>query len=483
MFHADYIPCSSGSAGSMERFQVKTSSMARILLVALAFGFFGKVGSAAVVYDQPAGSGGEILLSSWWSPEGDDHDQYIWDNFTLSMDQQISQISWRGGFDPMRFGSGGPVLDFTLSIYASISAGTQPDVTKPPLRKYSTGGNANQTRAGTFEGTSVYDYTFTLPESFSASAGAKYWLQIQAAQNGIPDWGLAKGSGGDGSHFRKIVLMGDNKYQVAQGDAAFRLASAASEPAPVIFKFGALESTDSGPLHFLNGELYTSGSGWVMTLLPSSGLTQGQYEWPVLMKVLAATPANGGPEPHHAALGSCLEMQLLSLAGPPQGRLSVWEAGQARPQLTVATGDMTGSDRLRLSATGGESSSDPYGYVLGRRFMVSHPGLYSLSFKVVDTSTNGPDGGPIHTPSEPYTVYLQAGIVIASLIRESGSITATFGSEPGRSYYLERAAQCSVTALWQAIAGPLRGDGRMQTLIDTAANEAQHYYRLRTLPP
>lgn len=186
---------------------------------------------AAVVFDQPAGSTGGLLQSSWWSPEGDDHDRYVWDNFTLSSAQDISEIKWRGGHDPLKFGSGGPVLDFTLSIYASIPAGTQPDVSRLPLLELSTEGNANQTWAGEFGETSLYDYTYTLPSAFQASAGTKYWVQIQAAQNGIPDWGLARATGGDGSHFEKYVFSGTENYQAALGDAAFTLTSAVPEPA------------------------------------------------------------------------------------------------------------------------------------------------------------------------------------------------------------------------------------------------------------
>lgn len=168
---------------------------AAVFLMALAHAFCfsnpGAQAAGAAVYDQPPDSTGRLIQSSWWTPNGSDYDRYVWEDFTLPTAQAISQITWRGGYDPARFGSGGPVLDFTVAIYASISAGIQPDLTRAPLAEFKTGGNANEAPAGTFAGTKMYDYVFTLPVQFLAAAGTKYWVQIEASQNGIPDWGIA----------------------------------------------------------------------------------------------------------------------------------------------------------------------------------------------------------------------------------------------------------------------------------------------------
>src|SRR5574341_464352 len=81
-----------------------------------------------IVYTQPPSQSGVMYLSSRWDPNGSDFDQYVWDNFTLASNQEITEIRWRGGFDPAKFGSGGSVIDFVISIYASIPGGYQPDV-------------------------------------------------------------------------------------------------------------------------------------------------------------------------------------------------------------------------------------------------------------------------------------------------------------------------------------------------------------------
>jgi len=177
------------------------------------------------IYSQPVDPNGNLLLSSWLDPNGSDNDQYIWDSFTLQSNETITQIDWFGVYDPLRFGAGGPVIDFRVSIFPSIAAGTEPDIANPPLVHYQTGGNAGETSIGTAGGETLYAYAFSLPTPFVASAGTKYWVQIQASQHGsIPDWCLAPGRGGDGRHFRRTGgAGGDILYRSFPGDAAFTL--------------------------------------------------------------------------------------------------------------------------------------------------------------------------------------------------------------------------------------------------------------------
>ena len=178
--------------------------------------------AVGVVYNQPHVGTDKLLQSSWWDPDGSDWDQYVWDNFTFPTDQSVTEVHWRGGYDPTRFGRGGPVLEFSVAFYPSIAANIEPDIVHPPLARYRTGDNAGETAAGLFGATTLYDYAFTLPRPFQASAGVKYWVQIEAYQHGVPDWGLAAGTG-DGGYFRRISGMGDAFYQRMSGDAAFAL--------------------------------------------------------------------------------------------------------------------------------------------------------------------------------------------------------------------------------------------------------------------
>lgn len=127
-------------------------------------------------------------------------------------------------------GSGGPVLDFSVAIYPSTANGTQPDVVNPPLVQYSTGGNAGETVFGTVGGITMYSYKFVLPAAFQAAAATKYWVQIEATQNGDPDWGLAAGTGGDGWYFRRYHCGVADCYQFVPYDTAFTLLGSLNLP-------------------------------------------------------------------------------------------------------------------------------------------------------------------------------------------------------------------------------------------------------------
>lgn len=204
----------------------RSLGIALLLLVGFCLAFSGSRGAqlpAGNLYNQPISASGGLLQSSWWDPNGSDYDQYAWDAFTLQATLPITAVHWSGGYDPTHFGMGGPVVDFTVDFCATV-AGIQPDVINPPLASYQVGGNAGETLAGSFGGITMYDYSFTLPTAFTATAGTKYWVQIEAWQHGIPDWGLALGSGGEGTHFQRTAgIVGDIHYAIVPGDTTFGL--------------------------------------------------------------------------------------------------------------------------------------------------------------------------------------------------------------------------------------------------------------------
>jgi hypothetical protein len=179
----------------------------------------------APIFTQPTDPAGKLIQSSRRDPDGSNIDKYVWDNFTLQSSGTITEINWVGGYDPTRFPGGGLVIDFHVSIYPSIPAGTEPAVAYPPLVKYQTGGNAGETTIGNVGSISMHTYAFTLPKPFVALRGVKYWVQIEALQNGsIPDWGFSSGTGGDSNHYEKgSGAGGDNRYYFAPGDVAFTL--------------------------------------------------------------------------------------------------------------------------------------------------------------------------------------------------------------------------------------------------------------------
>jgi PKD repeat protein len=256
------------------------SSFARLALYLLVAA--GLSSTAAVLYSQPPSTGGVFYPSS---SSSNDYDQFVWDDFTLLSTHAITEIQWRGGYDPKYAAYAGPVVDFIVGIYGTSIAG-EPDVASLPLAEFQAGGNANETFVGTFGGIPMYDYTLVLPSAFSAEAGVKYWVQIEASQAGVPNWGITDGTGGDGTHFWAFVnYAGGLAYRWGSGDAAFTLLGPA---AGLSAHFSASPTTGQVPLTvtFTNTSAGTySSSLWdfgegITSSLPSPTHTfaaTGQY--------------------------------------------------------------------------------------------------------------------------------------------------------------------------------------------------------------
>lgn len=208
--------------------RAKSLDLNAVLVVLALAALLPSQGAAAVVFSQPA-SGAFLRQSSQigYDRFSSDYDQYVWDNFTLDFTETITEIDWRGAYTSGGY-YGGAVTDFVIGIYGSIAGGFQPDVLSPPLREYTAGGNAGETPpliSGSVT-ESMHDYAFVLPTPFVAAAGTKYWVQIEAVQNGPTDWGLAAGSNGDNSCFIAQPGVGDFQYFKVPGDVAFTLLTA-----------------------------------------------------------------------------------------------------------------------------------------------------------------------------------------------------------------------------------------------------------------
>ena len=141
--------------------------------VLLALAVSAGAGAQTVVFEQPADPAGGQYKSAWYDPDGLNDDAYVWDSFTLGANTAITQVRWRGAYTNYLSGAGkAPVYRFRVSIYASNVTGFEPDVTHPPLVKYTVDGNCGETAAGLAGGVAMYDYQYTLPSAFQARCSA-----------------------------------------------------------------------------------------------------------------------------------------------------------------------------------------------------------------------------------------------------------------------------------------------------------------------
>jgi hypothetical protein len=179
------------------------------------------------LYSQPHDLTNTLFQSSG---SGVDYDQYAWDDFTLDTTETILEIQWRGGYDPERAMWAGKLSDFSISIWGDFYDG--PDIGAGPLILYDldTGiGTAGETFVGDFGSsgfgpTPMYDYHLVLPNSFTAQAGKKYWISIQAFQGGVPNWGLAHSAAGNNRGYMSFInYAGGTNWRSTTYDSAFAL--------------------------------------------------------------------------------------------------------------------------------------------------------------------------------------------------------------------------------------------------------------------
>jgi len=248
---------------------------------------------------------------------------------------------------------------------------------------------------------------------------------------------------------------------------------------------GAASTTQDAQLTFINGRNYDTNAGYTVYLSftnvgPFAHLHHGAG---ISFTALASTLNNGGPAPGHAADGAFLQLQFVSMSGPPGGVFGVWEQepgdpGSSRPLFTLPTGAANGTNLLALTESDGAPGADPYGHIHGRTFTATLPGLYTLGCRILDTSNNGSGGGAIHTPSAVHYFYFQAGLTISSWAKDSDSFGLTFGTTAGRTYHVESTPDLAAPN-WAAFAGPFTGDNHLLTAATNSAAR-QLFFRLRS---
>ncbi len=280
------------------------------------------------------------------------------------------------------------------------------------------------------------------------------------------------------------------------GLAGTLVAAATTSTAHEHLAAGANSTAPGSPLIFVNAADYASDSGYVFGLdagTPGSPYEGWYYTGDLVLVALAATPAYGGPEAQAAAVGSHIEAVLETVYGPPGANLGFWETQQngvdsTNLTWTVPVGLTSGTNHIVVSETDGSPGADPYGHIHGRLYSVDKPGLYMVGFRFVDTSTNGPGGGPIQAPSDRFYLYLQADVTVAGIVVTNNAVNVTFaapsnlpdtGTAPATNYQLESTPIPGPSANWQPAADLVVGDDHMHTVALPVTNSGA-FFRLDT---
>jgi hypothetical protein len=255
---------------------------------------------------------------------------------------------------------------------------------------------------------------------------------------------------------------------------------------------GALAPTQGSQLYFGNGASFITNSLFIQPLnFTNAGPYAGFYHGTITFAALSGSPFTGGPATNAALPGSQLRLRFVSVAGPAGGSFGVWDVdgfnydeNEAETlTFSLPVGTTNGTNTILLSENNGEPGADPFGHIHGRHYSATQPGLYVVGLQIIDTSANGPGGGPLHAPSDIFPLYFQAGFTVDSFLLSSNQTVFTFGAQSGRTYHLEAATNLTAPTVWTNVDGPLSGNNRLRTLTDTAAGGQRKFYRVRQTQP
>lgn len=237
-------------------------------------------------------------------------------------------------------------------------------------------------------------------------------------------------------------------------------------------------------LYFDNGDAFVSTNGYVKTLTLNSNETSrlfGRYDGNITVTPRSISTSRGSEYSLNAAApGSVMYFQITNVTGPAGGAFEFWESSGNAPAFSIPVGSGA-TNAIKVSQSSGLPGEDPWGHIHGRRFTATKPGIYLVTIRALDLSTNGPSGSPIHTASAPLTIAFQAGFAMASVTRAGGVATIRFGTSVTHDFTVQ--ANTSVAAdTWFNVSGKLRGTDYFQSVQDPAARDGARFYRVLAEP-
>ena len=281
--------------------------------------------------------------------------------------------------------------------------------------------------------------------------------------------------------------------------------------------FGATTNLPGTTLVFENASDYITDSGYCFPTVSGSILDPNlgfapypyagyYYNCVQIFNSLPATDGDGNLlVDGAAALGTVIQLQLLSAEGPAGASFAYWEGNSdgvtygTNLTWSVPVPSNGNTNLILITQAANTPTNDPYGSIQNAVFGFSKPGLYKLTWRLVDTSTNGPGGTPLDQPSAPFFLYYQAGCTIAGITSETNSIHLIFAAPYGAletnrnfvsnlRYNILQSSTLGTNANWSLIldsqnnAIQINGDDYLHTNTVPQVGSAQ-FYRLNVVVP
>ena len=283
--------------------------------------------------------------------------------------------------------------------------------------------------------------------------------------------------------------------------------------------FGATTNLPGATLVFETASNYVTTSGYCIPAVSGAFYDysiypdRDTYPYPYLgyyynnLQVFYALPTtgdNGGPADGAAVPGTVIQMRLLRVEGPAGARFTFWEGDSdgvtfgTNVTWSVPVPSSNNTNLIPVTQAANTPANDPYGRIQNRVFGFTQPGLYKLTWQLVDTSTNGPGGTPLNLPSAPFSLYYQADCTVSGITSEADGIHLTFAAPAGilltdgfyfMQYNILKSPRLGTNANWSAVLDSqgqpiiIPGDDYLHTNILAPSGTAQFYRLLGTPPP
>ena len=322
----------------------------------------------------------------------------------------------------------------------------------------------------------MYDYEFALPTTFNAVAGTKYWLKLYASQgltptySWPPDWGLAVGTGGNGSRFDEITggtAAGGTLYYIAGGDTAFTLLGPAAGYSVTTIASPSYGGSVSG------GGLYTNGASVTVTATPSAGhifVNWNENGVPVS----TATNYSFAATANRTLVANFAEPYAITVSAFPGNGGSTTGGGTyfGGSNVTLVATANAGYAFLNWTEAGFEVSTAPTYYFIAdasRTLVANFTPKYTVATSVSPPNSGFTSGGGTYLSGDAVTVVPTPNTGYAFINwTESGVPVCnwpsySFVAGANRTLVANFAAACAITTTPASTNGLATGDGTYPT--------------------